>query len=159
MKVMIVGQAFNKNGEPIGIERDMSKYKKSALWTIGNGKKEYYLFTDPECPFCQMFEKNLDKLKSNVKLYVFLFPLKMHKDAVKMSKYILSKKDRAKAIKNIANGNDKYQKANFSKIENNKLSNLLKNSENIGKKLEVRGTPTVINSKGIVINWKTLFKQ
>ena len=40
----------------------------------GNGKRELYLFEDPDCPFCKKFEQELPKI-NDVTLHVFLYPL------------------------------------------------------------------------------------
>lgn len=162
LKTVIIGAGFNAKGERIEFLTNMNKYKNKALWTVGNGKKDYYVFTDPECPFCQTFEKNLKNLKPNAKLHVFLFPLSFHRHAISMSKYILSLKGsaaRAKAIEDIAKGDTTYQKAKYTDEESIKLKKMIDDSVNLGRKLNVNGTPTVFDKNGKNIGWPTLLTK
>jgi len=39
---------FPKNAEII---------KKGVMFTFGKGKKNIYIVTDPQCPFCKLMEK------------------------------------------------------------------------------------------------------
>lgn len=72
-KLFIIGNGFDlENGKTINIQTDFTKFKEKASYTIGNGKEEYFLITDPECPFCVSLEKILPLLKDKVKIHVFL---------------------------------------------------------------------------------------
>lgn len=72
-KVIIFGSAYNiDSGENLSIKLDFTKFKKDASYTIGNGPEEYYLITDPECPFCKQLEEKLPLLKDKAKIHVFL---------------------------------------------------------------------------------------
>lgn len=83
-KVVITssGQVFDTETKqeikvPIG---DTSEFKKMATYSIGKGNKEYFLFTEPECPYCKNFHKNFkeENLKDDVKVYVYMYPLNFH---------------------------------------------------------------------------------
>lgn len=156
---VIIGQGFSKSGKKIEFLTNMTKYKKGALWTVGNGNKEYIMFTDAECPYCQILEKNLKNLKKDVKIYVYLFPLSFHKDSVSMSKWVLTQKDKAKAIASIAKGNTAYKKAKYTDAETKKLDAIITNSSNLAKKLGVRGTPSVYDLSGRPVNWPNLLSK
>jgi thiol:disulfide interchange protein DsbC len=61
---------------------------------MGNpkGKKRLIVFTDPECPFCTKLHGELTKLVAQdpeVKVYVKLFPLKIHPKAYDKARAIL----------------------------------------------------------------------
>lgn len=72
-KVIIFGGAYNiDTGENLSIKIDYNKMKKDASYTIGNGPTEYFLITDPECPFCKQLEEKLPLLKDKAKIHVFL---------------------------------------------------------------------------------------
>lgn len=72
-KVIIFGGAYNiDTGENLSIKIDYNKMKKDASYTIGNGPVEYFMVTDPECPFCKQLEEKLPLLKDKVKIHVFL---------------------------------------------------------------------------------------
>lgn len=90
--VITGGTAFDVNTKkPIKLEFDYAKFKKDAAFTIGNGKKELFLFTEAECPYCEKFEDEMLKLNKDYKLYVFMFPLEqIHYFAKAMSIATLS---------------------------------------------------------------------
>lgn len=161
-KTVILGNGFDNNGKIIEFPTNMSVYKADKQYTIGNGKKEYYLFTDPECPYCRQFEKKMDKLKDDIKMHVFLFPLGFHKHSIEMSKYIMSQKnnsDKAKAMKSIANGGTEWEKAKYTKEENKKYEKMLDKYRKIGIEVGVRGTPAVFSATGKAIAWPNLLKK
>jgi len=162
LKTIIIGVGFDEKGQKIEFLTNMKQYKSKAMWTVGNGSKNYYVFTDPECPYCQTFEKNLINLKSDAKLHFFLFPLSFHKDAKSMSKYIISQKDsvaKAKAMEEIAKGSKAFKDAKYSDVENAKLEKLIKDSMDLSRKLGVNGTPTVFDEDGRKVNWPTLLTK
>ena len=161
-KTIVIGAGFDEKGQRIEFLTNMKQYKDKAIWTVGNGSKNYYVFTDPECPYCQTFEKNLINLKSDAKLHFFLFPLSFHKDAKSMSKYIISQKSsaaKAKAMEEIAKGNKTFQKAKYSDAENIKLEKTIKENMNLSRKLGVNGTPTIFDDDGRKVNWPTLLTK
>lgn len=162
LKTVVIGKGFTNKGEPIDFPINMEQYKKDAIYTLGNGKNELYLFTDPECSYCQKFEQMSDKLNSDIKLYVFFFPLDFHKNAQQMCKYILSQKDnqsRAKAMKEIAAGNTSYTQLKLSEAENVQYQTIINNHLKIGMEIGVRGTPAVFDSKGNPLQWPELLKK
>ena len=65
---------------------------------MGNPKatKKIYVFTDPDCPYCQKGHAELKKLVSiapDVAVYVMLFPLPMHPGAYDKSRTVLETKN------------------------------------------------------------------
>jgi len=91
-KNVMIGRGFNAiSGKEYKFPVDFNKHKKNAAFTIGTGDKEYFLFTDPECPYCLMFDKKISaQAKEKLKLYVYLYPLNFHLAANSMSMAILS---------------------------------------------------------------------
>ncbi|WP_418181419.1 hypothetical protein ACNSOL_12010 (plasmid) [Aliarcobacter lanthieri] len=72
-EILIFGNAFNlKTGEPLNVKFDFSKLKDTANYKIGNGKQEFFLVTDPECPYCQQLEEKLHLLKDKATVYVYM---------------------------------------------------------------------------------------
>ncbi len=70
---------------------------KAIVTVKGNGSRKVAVFSDPECPFCQELEQELDKV-SDVTIYTFLFPLvEIHPDAERKAKLVWCSADRAKA--------------------------------------------------------------
>lgn len=61
---------------------------------MGNpkGSKKLYVFTDPDCPYCQKGHvelKKLTKIAPDVAIYVMLFPLPMHPGAYDKARTVL----------------------------------------------------------------------
>lgn len=158
LKTAFFGRAYDsQTGEMLQIPRDMTVYKKDAHFTYGSGKKHYYVFTDPECPYCVKFEKQLlekKNLEKDVTIHFFLFPLHFHKNATKMSQYILSKHDSKKAMDDIMmNSSLQYKKevltSDILKLVNEKINR----SKQLASELSVTGTPTVLDENGKKISW------
>ena len=64
---------------------------------MGNpkGSKKLYVFTDPDCPYCQKGHvelKKLAKIAPDVAIHIMLFPLPMHPAAYEKSRTILETK-------------------------------------------------------------------
>ncbi len=163
MKVVVIGAGFvNATGKRITFPTNMKPYTKEAAYTYGTGAKNYYVFTDPECPFCQTFEKNLINLKKDVTLHVFLYPLPFHKHAIAMSQYILSQKTskgRAKAIADIAKGDLSYKMATYSKKAMKQFADILSRHKKIANTIGVRGTPSVYTQDGQSLSWVSLLTK
>ena len=96
-KYTIIGRVIDKNGKPLipNFPKNTKIIKEGVLFTFGEGNKDIYIVTDPECPFCRMMEKQKKEiLKKNYRVHVILMPLPFHKDAKAMSYYILAGKTR-----------------------------------------------------------------
>ena len=48
---------------------------QAIKYVKGNGERKLYVFTDPDCPYCQKLEQYMTSI-DNVTVYIFLFPLK-----------------------------------------------------------------------------------
>lgn len=161
-KNVVIGQGFTSTGAEIDFPIVMEQYKKEAAYTIGNGKNEYYLFTDPECPYCKKFEQMSNNLHDDIKLHVFFFPLDFHQNAKAMSKYILAQKSnelRAKAMKDIADGKENYKTIKLSDADDKKFNEVISRHLKIGQEIGVNGTPAVFDAKGKPIQWPNLLKN
>lgn len=72
-EVVVFGNAFSlKDGKNLSVKTDFAKLKSSASYKIGNGKEEFFLVTDPECPYCQRLEEKLHLLKDKATIYVYM---------------------------------------------------------------------------------------
>ena len=70
---------------------------KAIVRVKGTGARKLALFSDPECPFCQGIEKELESV-NDVTIYTFLLPLtELHPDALRKAQLIWCAKDRVKA--------------------------------------------------------------
>jgi len=163
-KTLIMGKAYStKTGTELIIpfDIDINVLKQIAAYKTGNGKDEYFVFTDPECPYCQKLEKKIVAVKKNVTLYTILFPLKFHKNAKIMCRYILSRKDnnaKANAMKEIANKSTQYQKEKYSQSERAELNKLIQKSLNEVNRIGINSTPTILNAKGVRVPSQIIIK-
>jgi len=134
--------------------KDLTKARQEALnrvdWSIlpldkavvsgdMDAKLKLAVFTDPECPYCKKFEKELAKLKG-VKVYSFLFPLSFHKDAKRWASAIWCSKDQHKMMTDIM-VNDADPAAGTCKTP-------VEDVIALAGKLGISGTPTLISGDG-----------
>ena len=164
LSTIIFGNALDTKSSRqlfIPIEMDVDAVKKVASYSYGNGKNEYFLFTDPECPYCITLEKEMHKLKDDVKVYVVLFPLSFHKNAKSMSYYILSQKNnalKAKAMSDIANGSLDYQMAKYSTSQLQMLNQKLNSGLKMAQVLRINATPSILSAEGEKVDPQKIMK-
>lgn len=108
----------------------------------GDGKRQLYLFEDPDCPYCKKFEEQLPKI-NDVTLHVFLFPLTtIHPHAYEHALGVWCSKDRQKAwADKMLRGIDPPAAKCANPIDRNLA---------LGEKLHVEGTPTIVFADGRV---------
>jgi thiol:disulfide interchange protein DsbC len=104
-RVIVVGQVIDgKSGRNLTEERlrklnaiDWSSLPfDSAITTKrGNGRRKVAVFSDPNCPYCKRFEKDLDKL-DDITVHIFLFPV-IRPESIPLTKSVWCSADRAKA--------------------------------------------------------------
>lgn len=112
---------------------------KDAIKTVkGNGKRELAIFSDPNCPYCKKLEAELDKL-NDVTIYTFIYPLKPQSIAV--SKQIWCDANQAYAWKNLLEKNIQPKAKT--------CANPIERNLELGRKLGVTGTPTLIFANGL----------
>ena len=167
LKLMIhSGQGIStETGVPFTPPKDISTLKGQELFTYGTGKETLYIFTDPECPYCKVFEKTWKDvdLKDKYTFKVFIYPLSFHKQAPEMTHWILSAKtdnEKAKRLLEIANGSTEYK--GYMKKETvdqyKKIEKQLNKVKQIAAQNSITGTPTVLNKEGKAVDWQTLAK-
>jgi len=159
------GNAADKDGKLIQFPVDPKIIKDGISFSYGNGKKEIYLVTDPECPYCKRFEKNIQGKLKDYTVHVILFPLNFHKKAPMMVEWIMQGKDDAEKIK-------RYQKMMLA--DTTEYNSLTKDDEkpfsyssDIKDKIEksmkavleldARGTPMVFDSSFNPLSQEVLF--
>jgi thiol:disulfide interchange protein DsbC len=77
---------------------DVTTIPVSNAVIMGNpkGSKKMYVFTDPDCPYCQKGHvelKKLAKIAPDVAIHIMLFPLPMHPAAYDKSRTIIETQD------------------------------------------------------------------
>lgn len=103
--VIIAGQAIDaKSGRNLTEERlqKLSAVKWESLpfdaaitTTRGSGRRKIAVFSDPNCPYCKRFEKDLAKL-DDITVHIFLYPV-ISPASLTQTKSVWCSKDRAKA--------------------------------------------------------------
>ena len=103
--VILAGKVFDaKTGRNLTEERQrkLGAIKWSSLpfddaipIVRGDGRRKIAVFSDPNCPFCKRFEKDLARL-DNSTVYIFLFPV-IKPESVAQTKAVWCSADRARA--------------------------------------------------------------
>ncbi|MEI6703774.1 MAG: DsbC family protein [Deltaproteobacteria bacterium] len=144
---LFFGEIWTKDGknltaemrEKVAAERIKDLPLDKAL-KIGNGPKIIIEFTDPDCPYCRQVDKFLSK-RTDVTRYVYFVPLrKIHPDAEKKARYILSQSDRDKAFHDVFEG---VLDGKPISIADGAQQQQLEEMEKIAVGLGVRGTPAL----------------
>ncbi len=112
----------------------------------GNGKHKIAVFSDPDCPYCQMFEKQVASQLTDTTIYTFLFPLAMHPNAKPHANQIWCSKNRTATW--TAWMRDKTPLPTDESCDLSALDKVYKiGSELVG----VEGTPTIVLANGQVV--------
>lgn len=117
---------------------------QNAIVTVkGSGERKVALFSDVDCPYCKMLESTLAQI-DNVTIYTFLFPLdQLHPEARSISESVWCSENPSQAYQDyVLRGVKPAVKSCHTPID--------KNLE-LGAKLGVRGTPTLIGLDGSVM--------
>jgi len=159
-KAILFGEAYKLDGmKPLTIPLDVAAIKSGADLVFGSGKKEYFLFTDPECHYCKMFEQSWPRIEKDVKIYVYYMPLSQHYNAKKMTYYIMHQKtnaDKASASIRMTNGDRSFESASISKKEMAAFEKKIAKNQAFAQRMGVRGTPSLYDFDGNVVNWQLL---
>ncbi|MFN8769591.1 MAG: DsbC family protein [Neisseriaceae bacterium] len=112
----------------------------------GSGKRKIAVFSDPECPYCHMFEKQTVSQLKDTTIYTFLFPLSIHPTALDDSKKIWCSQDRATTWTSWMR--EKKALPNNTKCDTSGLDTIYK----IGTKVvQVDATPTIVLENGQIL--------
>jgi thiol:disulfide interchange protein DsbC len=114
----------------------------------GNGQRQLFVFSDPDCPYCQMFEKQVAAKLTDTTIYTFLFPLPNHPEAKKHSQQILCSKDKAKAWVDFM----RDKKALPAETNCKEAANVDKSYKLGTDVVGVEGTPTIILGNGQILS-------
>ena len=115
---------------------------KAIVRVKGTGARKLVLFSDPECPYCQGLEKQLEGV-NNVTIYTFLLPLpELHPGAMRKAELIWCAKDKAKAWE------DMLLKQEEPKDSNTTCETPIKEIAEIASKNWITGTPGIVFSNG-----------
>jgi len=107
----------------------------------GNGKRVLAMFTDPYCPYCRRLEQSLLQI-DDITVYVFMFPV-IRPDFADHSKAVWCAPDRVKAWLELAAAEKPKVPTGGAKCAN-PVDKVLE----LGRSLNVRGTPTLFFANG-----------
>ncbi|MGH8620560.1 MAG: DsbC family protein [Burkholderiales bacterium] len=103
-QVMLIGNMIETRTDRNLTEervRSLSAIDWSKLpfhWAVttrrGDGRRQIAIFSDPNCPFCQKFEKDLAAV-DNITIHIFMWPV-IKPESVSQTKSVWCSKDRAK---------------------------------------------------------------
>jgi thiol:disulfide interchange protein DsbC len=125
--------------------KELDKY---VAFTYGKKGKIVYLFTDPECSFCQRLEPTLKKLADEglIQVKVILFPLPFHPHAKEKATAIVCHNIGWKGLQRGYWTEEKMK--HLEKWQCKGGEELIKESTEIARKYGVSGTPTMITEEG-----------
>ncbi|MBN2824484.1 MAG: thioredoxin fold domain-containing protein [Campylobacterales bacterium] len=162
-KSIYIGQGFMVDGTPLSFKKDAKVVKEGVSFSYGKGKKELYVITDPQCPYCVKFQKAMEGKLDDYTVHVILFPLSFHKKAPVMIEWIMQGKDDSEKQKRfnamLLNDSKDYltlDKANFKYSPT--VEEKMKKSTLAFSELEARGTPAVYDADFKPFNWSALIK-
>jgi len=162
-KFTIIGRVINnQNGRILvpNFPKNAKIINNGVLFTFGKGKKNIYLVTDPQCPFCRLMEKEKKNILINdYKVHVILMPLPFHKYAKAMSYYILAGKtnaQKAKRLQEILGGSNAWKHFHPTKAQLKEFNAELEKSKKAAEELGAQGTPSVYDQNFNPIPWPTL---
>jgi thiol:disulfide interchange protein DsbC len=125
---------------------------ENAIKTVkGDGSRTLFLFSDPDCPFCQELEKELAEV-TNITIYTFLYPLEeLHPQARDKANNIWCSADRVKSW------NDWMS----SKVlaYNSCEQTVIKSNIEFGMRLKINSTPTLFFADGHRVDGKISKEQ
>ena len=119
--------------------------KQAIKHVKGKGERVIYVFSDPDCPYCQHLEKELKNI-DNLTVYLFLYPItRLHPNAESISQQIWCSKNQYQAWEDYLI--DKKQPTS-----NKSCTNPIEKNIALAKSLEVDGTPTFFLQDGTRIS-------
>jgi thiol:disulfide interchange protein DsbC len=117
-------------------------FEDAIVRVRGNGRRKLAVFADPECPYCQGLEKELESV-SDVTIYTFLLPLnEIHPGALRKAQLIWCAKDRAQAW------DDMLLRQQEPKGSNTDCDTPIKAIAELAPKLWINGTPGIVFPSG-----------
>ena len=112
---------------------------EAAVKTVrGNGKRTLAVFSDPNCPYCKRFEKDLARV-TDITIYTFLYPV-LGADSIEKSKGVWCSADKSKAW------NDLMQ--NGTAPAAGRCDTPIEKTFEFARKYRITGTPTLIFARG-----------
>lgn len=162
-KLILSGDVIDaNNGMKVSAPVDLTGVRGKEAFVFGNGKDEYFLFTDPECPYCKKFESYFSQIEDKVKIKVFFFPLSFHENAKDISLFIMSQKsydDKVMAMTTTTKDSEDFKEWRKNKKVSEKIEKSLEKQMNIAQNLGITGTPSLFDKNGNKIIWAQMLQD
>ena len=111
----------------------------AAVKTVrGSGKRLLAVFSDPNCPYCKRFEKDLAKV-DDITIYTFLYPI-LSQDSHDKSKAVWCSADKSKAWSELM--------LNAVLPVAARCDTPIEKNLELGRKYRITGTPTLVFASG-----------
>lgn len=123
---------------------DFSKlpFDEAIVRVKGNGTRKLAVFADPQCPYCQGLEKELEHV-NDVTIYTFLMPLDdIHPGSMRKAELVWCAKDRAKAW------DDMLLHQQEPKDSNTDCATPIKEIAELASRNWITGTPGIVFPSG-----------
>ena len=118
--------------------------EQAIRYVKGDVKRTLYIFTDPDCPYCQKLEQYMTAI-DNVTVYLFPFPLKtLHPQAEEIANKIWCAKNQYEAWED-------YMLHRKAPKNSGQCSTPIQKNLILGQKLQINGTPTLFLKNGVRI--------
>lgn len=160
------GNGYDREGNIMAFPKDINIIKEGVAFSYGKGKKDLYLVTDPECPYCIKFEKASEGKLEDYTVHVIFYPLPFHKKAPAMIEWIMQGKSdvekRERLVQVALKKSTEYQtlikdtKKPF--IYSPSTQEVVDKSIKAVQELGTRGTPTTYDAEFNKIPWVNLVK-
>jgi thiol:disulfide interchange protein DsbC len=155
LKYTILGNILdNKKKIPLRADYPVEPFKgnkeivkNGIVFSFGKGKNDLYIVTDPQCPFCQRFEKLAEKshLGDKYKIHIIFLPLSFHKHSKGMIYYILSANndtEKAKRFRDTLKGGSEWKNFKPTEKQKKEIDKIINESTKAATELGARGTPS-----------------
>jgi len=113
---------------------------------IGNGTARLVVFTDPNCPYCQMFEQKIASQLQDVTIYNFILALPSHPQSAIDIKKIWCSKDKGAVW--VAWMRSKVALPADASCDTKALDKVMELANN---EVKIEGTPTIILEDGHIL--------
>ncbi|MBS0557633.1 MAG: DsbC family protein [Proteobacteria bacterium] len=149
-KYLIDGRVFDVDSRRNVMDDALSGVRKQALASIPESKRITFappnpkyrvtVFTDPDCPYCREFHKQIaDYNKLGIAVDYVLFPLSIHPGADKLSQTVWCSKDRNTAFNEALEGKTLAPKT---------CANPIAEITSVANAIGVNGTPGIFADDG-----------
>lgn len=152
---LYIGSAYDKEGNAMVYPQDAKIISEGIAFSYGKGEEELYIVMDPECLYCNRFEKAVAGKLDDFKVHVILFPLPFHQKAPAMIEWIMQGNDdadkKARLQEIMLKGSTHYEilikDATKPFVYSSETQAYIEKSNLATMELGVRGTPSIFNAE------------